>query len=366
MDFTVHNISLENFRNHEITTVELDASLTVLVGPNAAGKTNVIEALQIMMVGDSFRRPKWAEVVTTGSERARMRLEAEADTLPMTAGLEISAHGRRTYTFNGKRIKSGKDLLGKMPCVVFTPDDLYLVKGPAEERRRSIDEAGDQISPAYQQLRMEYARILKQRNAALKEGEESSVLHDLDEIFVAAASRLTAHRARLVERIALKAAAHHARLGGGEDLKVRLEPALARKGIDTNPDSEDALKEALLRLLPSVRAEEAARGTSVLGPHRDDIVFTIDGDEARVRSSQGQQRSAALAWKLAEVDVIEDVIGRRPILLLDDVMSELDEKRRHALARLVGEGTQAVVTTTEADYLPGEVLAQAQVVEIGS
>ena len=361
MALVVTRIEIKGFRNYERLEILPDPHLTVLVGPNAVGKTNVVEAIQLLTATESFRRPQWPELVKWGGQEARASLHAEGDGRVVDIELDVMSTGRRVYRVNGKTKRHVSDVAGAIPCVVFTPDDLRMVKGPAENRRAAIDGVGGQLSPAYARARLDYERIVRHRNALLKDPEPR--LDELDawtERLIAEGAAFSGHRKRLFERIAARASELYATLSGGETLEVEYVASWMR-GQDEAGEPEEAMR----RALSSRRAEETARRSTLVGPHRDDIVFRIEGREARSYASQGQQRSIALAWKLAEVSVVTDIAGQPPVLLLDDVMSELDESRRHALAAFVGKAAQTFVTTTNLGYFEAGLIERAKVVKLG-
>lgn len=364
MPLSINTLELRDFRNYHEFSLTLSAGVSVIVGPNAHGKTNLVEAIQLVTAAESFRRPRWIEVIREGAPAARVIMEARSEQDVREVGLTITPT-RRSYTVNGKN-KRPTEILGKLPSVVFTPDDLFMVKGPAEERRRMIDEAGDQLSASYAGLRASYARVLKQRNAALKNAGGSSHTTVLTEQLVEAGARLTAHRARLVSRLAEKAGSFYAGVTPNETLESHFVPSWERYGTTADPHDESDAARAIEEALQSSAAEEAARQTTTAGPHRDDIRFMVGGRDARTYGSQGQQRTVALAWKLAEVGVIEDILGRRPVLLLDDVMSELDRARRDALTDLLSLTTQTIITTTNLQYFDAPILERSLVVELGT
>jgi len=361
LPLSIDSITLRDFRSYPEFHLDLDPGVSVVVGPNAVGKTNLIEALQLVTAGESFRRPRWDEVIRQGAQNAQVIMRARGDEAALDISLRIEGR-RRNYTINDKK-KRPADLLGRMPCVVFTPDDLFMIKGPAEERRRTVDETGDQLSPTYARLRTSYTRVLRQRNAALKAEVSGDHISAHDEQLIEHGTKLTIHRARLAERLAAKAGELYATMADGETLTVHLRSTQGVNLVGSELD-EQTVRTALTRALVSSFAEERARRTTVVGPHRDDLLFMIGGREARAYASQGQQRSAALAWKLAEVGVIEDVIHKRPILLLDDVMSELDKERRAALMDMLSRTTQTVMTTTNLQYFEPLELDPVAVVDL--
>ena len=333
--------------------------ITIVVGANAVGKTNIIEALQLLSAASSFRNPSWGECVRWGAPEAVLSLEAEGDGRRLETSLTISAAGKRTYSVNGNVKKRMADVAGRLPCVVFTPDDLRMVKDSADKRRAAIDGVGDQLSKAYGALRSEYEKTVKQRNAVLRGPNiDDHVLGALTERLVDRGVAFSGHRKRLFNRLSEKLTDTYASLVAGERLEAVYESSWARRGFEE--ESKTGFEDAL-RL---TAGEERARGTTLTGPHRDEIRFLLDGRDVRAFASQGQQRTIALTWKLAEVAVITDIGGQPPLLLLDDVMSELDEDRRHALASFVGEVAQTFVTTTNIGYFEPAMIDRARVVSL--
>jgi len=340
-----------------------DPHLTVLVGPNAVGKTNIIEALQLLTAGESFRKPQWGEITQWGTEESSVSLRAEGDGRVLEIDLSVGSSGRREYQVNGKKRRRVSEIAGILPCVLFTPDDLRIVKDSAERRRSTLDALGVQLSPSYRSLKAEYEKTLKQRNSLLRESAiDRDVFHALTERLVSLGAGFMASRIRLFNRVDLKMSDLYETLSGGEKLSTRYVPSW---GEQRDSFSEDEISSLLQTAASQREQEEIARGKTLFGPHRDDLVFSIEERDARTFSSQGQQRTVALAWKLAEVGVITEISGQPPLLLLDDVMSELDEVRRHSLASFVGGATQTVITTTNIGYFDTDLVERAKVVRLG-
>lgn len=364
MSLAITTVEVKDFRSYDSFVLELDERITLLVGPNAAGKTNLVEAIELLTEAESFRRPAWADTVRIGAEEARLDLHAQGDGRVVDVVLSITSQGRRKYQVNGKNRRSVGSAAGMIPCVVFTPDDLRLVKDSAEKRRAEIDSVGSQLSPTYARLKSEYDRIVRQRNSLLREdSQQAEVLGSLTEQLVVVGSSLFDHRVRLFTRIREAMKDIYSEIAEDGPLLAHYVPSWERDGLV--PDGSMTTDEMMHLHLQSKCAVEAARRTTISGPHRDEITFSISGRDARTFASQGQQRTIALAWKLAEVAVITEIACQKPVLLLDDVMSELDEKRRHALAAFVGQVAQTVVTTTNLGYFDDELLGKAKVVMLG-
>ena len=355
-------LDLEGFRGYSSFTLEPDPALTILVGPNAIGKTNIIEALQLLTAAESFRRPQWNEIISWGEEQARLSLTAEGDGRVLTTELSVGGSGKREYRVNGKIRRRVSDVAGILSCVLFTPDDLRLIKDSAERRRSTLDAMGVQLSPSYRALKAEYERLIRQRNAALRDpGRDTVVINTLTSHVVKVGSSFMAARMRLFERLRPRVSDLYCTLSQGEELEASY---LASWSPGDKTHDEEGIQLRLVEEYERRGPEEFARGTTLVGPHKDDVLFRVNGRDARVYSSQGQQRTVALAWKLAEVAVVRDVSGQPPLLLLDDVMSELDEERRHNLAEFVGSAAQTFVTTTNLGYFETDLVDRAKVVNL--
>jgi len=359
----ITRLELTDFRNYRRMMMEPSPGLTIIVGPNAVGKTNIIEAVQLVTATRSFRRPDPSELVRWGCSEARVDLRAEEGPRLLEVRLDVNNEGHRTYSVNGQVKRRHSDVAGLLPSVVFTPDDLGMVKGPAERRRASIDDLGEQLSPTYGALRRDYGRAVRQRNTLLKEGTHGGSAAAWDEQVATLGARFVIHRLGLLERLMEQASLRYEEMSGGEKLGYSYED---RCGLGTCGSRDAGEVERSIRDEMDRRsAEEQRRMVTLAGPHRDDIVIEIDGRDARSFASQGQQRTVALAWKLAEVAVVEGVLRRKPVLLLDDVMSELDADRRAALSEVVSSEVQTIVTTTNTGYFTEEMLSRSLVVPIG-
>ena len=375
MGLTVQKLELIDFRSYQHHTFELDPMLTVIHGRNGAGKTNVVEALQLLTEGTSFRTQNWADLTRWGGATARVHLEASGEGRLREVDLTIDGT-RRTYLVNGKKVRSAAEVAGAIPCVTFTPNDLKLVQESAERRRDEVDALGGQLSKSYARLKAEYARVVVQRNRLLKdEVLDRAALAAWTERLVSVGAALTEHRVKLLARMrphmtAADSAIHpEGLLDLSYDISSWLRPESQVSGEEFEAaylaTSREEREAAYAARLEERYADELARRVTLVGPHRDDVTFTIDGRSARSFGSQGQQRTVALAWKLAEVKTVQDVTGDSPILLLDDVMSELDEGRRRALTTAVGSVAQTVVTTANIAYFDADLLSRARVIEVG-
>jgi DNA replication and repair protein RecF len=335
----VSRLWLTDFRNYTTAEAELAPRLTVVVGPNGEGKTNLLEAVAYLATLSSFRGAPSDALVRAGCDRAVVRAEGARHGRLLLVEAELATTGRPRVAVNRQPLRRARDLLGALRVSIFSPDDLALVKGGPAERRRWLDDTLVSSHPRADAVRSEFERVLRQRNALLRQ-----VGGRLD---ADAATTLEVWDAKLVESGEALARAR-------ADLVERLEPVLDRayrnlSGAAGAP-AVTATYEApwraagLAAALAGARAEELRRGVSLVGPQRDDLALTLDALPSRTHASQGEQRSLAVALRLAAHDLVSEIAGEPPVLLLDDVFSELDPARSEALLSLLPAG-QAVLTT---------------------
>lgn len=359
MGICATELSVFQYRSFPEYTLSLAPRVTILVGHNAAGKTNLVEALQLLTAGTSFRKPTASELLREGCAQGRAVLTLEGEGRLLTMGVELE-QGKRSFTKNGKKTNAA-GVRGVLPSVLFCPDHLDIVKRSAHIRRDALDSFGVQLNAQYAKLSAAYARTVEQRNNLLKEdGCSDDVLAAWDESLVNAGTSLLLHRRALLERLRAHVIEVYSAIAPREQADVTYVSSLGEL-----PEGKDDVKELFHAQLAGHREEELRRGITLMGPHRDEILFTINGRAARDFGSQGQQRSLVLAWKIAEVQVTRDILGYYPLLLLDDVMSELDAARRDAIMGFIGEDIQTVITTTNLGYFSDSVLDAAKVVSIG-
>ena len=363
MGLLVTHLSLADFRNFERLELEPSPTVTVLVGHNAVGKTNTVEALQLLTSGTSFRRPSPRELVREGERSARLdaRLEGDGRVIELRCDVTTEPSARR-FSRNGKR-RQAADMPGDLMSVLFSPDDLSLVKGSARLRRDELDAFGRQANRGYANVLAAYQRSVEQRNRLLRdEYPDPSLLDAWDASVSLGGATLLAARLRMFTRLAEKVSRAYEAIAGGESLSCAYRCTL---GEGCEGMGREELRELLLERLAANRPEDLRRQQTCVGPHRDDVTFTVGGRDARTYASQGQQRSVVLALKMAEVELAGEILGSRPVLLLDDVMSELDERRRAAVVEFVGGGIQTLITTTNLGYFSPELLDAAEVVRFG-
>jgi len=335
---------LTNFRSYETTDIEFAPGLTVLLGANGEGKTNVMEAIGYLATLSSFRGAPNEALVRSGSEMAIIRAEGEREGRALLIEAEITPLGRGRVQVNKQRLTRARDLLGALRVSVFAPDDLELVKGGPANRREYLDDALVARRPAFDAVRTDLDRVLRQRNALLKQAggrltpEVESTLTVWDEKLIEVGEALAEARAQLVAELAPVLDLSYAQVAGGPvPVGVRYDAPWREIG--------------LAAALEASRRDELRRGVSLVGPHRDDLVITLAGFPSRTHASQGEQRSVALALRLAAHRVVAEATGSPPILLLDDVFSELDPDRSAALLEHLPAGQ--TVLSSAAGLPPG-------------
>lgn len=340
----VTSLSLRDFRNYEHAELELGPGLNVVHGPNGAGKTNLLESVYFALTARSCRTSNERELVRVGCPFTRVVAQVAADDGPHTFEVGFAPGDEKRLRVDGS--PPDRRTLPPRPLVcVFVPDRLELIKGPPASRRAHLDQLVAALWPARAETRNSYARALAQRNALIgrvRAGSARPILLDpWDSELARHGAQLTADRRRAVDTLAEAFGARAEELGLPEPARLRYQP---------RSKSQDA--DGLRRELAERRTADLERGFTTHGPHRDDLVL-LHGERAlRTLGSQGQQRVGLLALLFAERDVLA-ARRRPPLMLLDDVMSELDATRRERLAELVRAGGQAVITTTDAEHVPG-------------
>ena len=366
MGLSIRHIELLNFRSYRAFELGGLGGLTVLVGPNAVGKTNVVEAVQLVTALSSFRHPGVDELVREGEDFARVSADLEGDGRELRLEMQIK-EGRRRYLLNGKG-KHAADLKGLIPSVIFTPDDLELAKGSMSKRRDALDAVGSQLSKNHYLIKKDYEKVIQHKNRLLKDEAADELVESVNDLLLTCGAQLCAYRSALFQRLAAKMSGCYAEISGGREV---LEACYVPSWEDYDASvprsfsfGKDEAREALSLALERRRADERERRRSLVGPHLDKIDFFLDGKNASSYASQGQQRSIVLAFKMAEAAVIQDMLSQKPVMLLDDVMSELDSSRRRALVGFMEGGAQTVVTATNLSYFDPDMLEEAQVVQL--
>lgn len=331
---------LTDFRNYESASLALEDGLTAVVGANGEGKSNLLEAVAYLATLGSFRGAPVEALVRAGQASAVVRAEGEREGRSLLLEAEITPAGRNRVLVNRQRLRRSRDLLGALRVTVFSPDDLELVKGGPGGRRRFLDEVMVAVAPRRDVLRTELDRVLRQRNTLLRQAggrltdEVATTLEVWDAKLAETGDALAAERLALTSALQpLLSDAYDAVARQAADLRLRYEPSWGDASL------ADALRAS--------RDDDLRRGVSTVGPHRDELTASLGGLAVRTHASQGEQRSVALALRLAAHRLVTEASGTAPVLLLDDVFSELDPDRSDALVACLPEG-QTLLTTAGA------------------
>jgi DNA replication and repair protein RecF len=366
----IERLEVTNFRNQEAAAVELPAGVSVLVGPNGVGKTNLLEAIGYLATLSSHRGGVDANLVRVGTEAAVVRGEVLRAGRRLAVDVEIRPGSGVRGRVNGSPVPRGRDLLGLVRATVFAPEDLGLVRGDPEERRRLLDGLAVQRLPRYLATRQDYERVLRQRNTLLRSagGRLPSgglpTLEVWDEKLASAGADLWAERLRLVRALAPLVDVAYRRLAARDD-RVEVTYISSVSGTDPVDPEPDVLATLLRQRLVTDRARELERGLTLSGPHRDDLALAIQELPARTHASHGEAWSLALALRLGAHDLLA-AEEEEPVLLLDDVFAELDRHRRERVAEAAEQAEQAIVTAAVREEIPIRVEAATFHVEPSS
>jgi DNA replication and repair protein RecF len=363
------SLYLRQFRNYLDQSVDFLAPKTILVGDNAQGKSNLLEAVELLATLRSHRVARDRDLVLAGEATAQITATLERSASFVDLGMTLRTNGRRTVTVNQEPLRRQLDFLGNLNAVQFSCLDLDLVRSGPDARRTWLDTLLMQLEPVYAHILQQYYQVLRQRNALLKgrlKGEsypESQPTEELavwDAQLVATGIRVIRRRSRVLERLTPIAHSWHRSISGRlENLEIHYAP-----NLNSDTDEPDAIQHAFFDKLQSRSIAEHHQGTTLVGPHRDDIEFKINQTPARQFASQGQQRTLVLALKLAELTLIEEVVGDAPLLLLDDVLAELDLNRQNQLLETIQNRVQTLITTTHLGSFDSEWLRSAQVLTV--
>ncbi|MCG6138351.1 MAG: DNA replication/repair protein RecF [Nostoc sp. LLA-1] len=362
------NLHLRHFRNYQDQKVEFTAAKTILVGNNAQGKSNLLEAVELLATLRSHRMGRDRDFVQEGEDIAQIHatLERQAGTHDLT--LTLRRNGRRTVAINGESMRRQIDFLGMLNAVQFSSLDLDLVRGGPDHRRNWLDTLLIQLEPIYAHILQQYNQVLRQRNAFLKQNQDSalktqqSALAIWDAQLVTTGTKVIRRRDRALQRLAPIAAAWHASISGStEVLQINYLPS-----VPLEQNQPEVIQQAFLTKIQQRSAAELSRGTTLVGPHRDEVELIINQTPARQYGSQGQQRTLVLALKLAELQLIEEVVQEPPLLLLDDVLAELDPSRQNQLLDAIQDRFQTLITTTHLSSFDAQWLNSSQILFVKS
>ncbi|WP_201716190.1 DNA replication/repair protein RecF [Rossellomorea arthrocnemi] len=361
----IEQLELRNYRNYESIDVSFENKVNVILGENAQGKTNIMESIYVLAMAKSHRTSNDKDLIRWDQEYAKIkgRIQKYNGALPLE--LVLSKKGKKAKSNHLEQSKLSQ-YVGNMNVVMFAPEDLHLVKGSPQVRRRFIDMEIGQVSPVYLHDISLYQKILQQRNHYLKQlqtrkQKDQTMLDVLTEQFIEMAVKITKKRFEFVQLLESWAKPIHSGISRNlETLEIVYKPSL-----DVSDNQEwSKMVDIYEQKFDGIREREIDRGVTLVGPHRDDLQFIVNGRDVQTFGSQGQQRTTALSVKLAEIELIHSEIKEYPILLLDDVLSELDDYRQSHLLNTIQGKVQTFVTTTNVDGIDHQTLNEATTFEV--
>ena len=358
---TIKYYNFRNFTNHELHP---GPGVTLLVGKNATGKTNTLEGIQLLTTGTSFRHPTVQQIISRGQEEGSLYLSTTDHITHMVKFM----HNKKYFYINGQKHPL-KDVQGHIPTVLFYPEELYILKGSKTERRNLFDEFGIQLNTTYRTIYQDYIYTLKQRNKLLKTEEINEELFQAwTDSLIHIAQSLYLYRLKLIQSITPYIKDTYKEICPQENLDITYESkdiSVSKTNSLNISEAKNYIKETLQKNFEQVKTLEKITQITQCGPHHDDIVFMLDNNLVKTYASQGQQRSIILAVKIAFISYMYEVFHTYPLLLLDDVMSELDQSRRHRLFDLINQNIQTIITTTHLEYFSSKELQDAAVFVYG-
>lgn len=344
----VNKIKLINFRNYPEAEAEFINGINILYGYNAQGKTNILEAIYLSALGKSLRMARDSEMILFGSEGYFIEIDLIKKDRSYKIEIGVNNKKEKRIKISGKEIRKTREILGKLIVVLFSPDELKIIKESPHYRRRFLDILICQLNPSYLLNLQKYYKIAGQRNNLLKQIKKKKELEETLDIwnqeYAQTAVFIIKKRIEYLERLKEKTAKIHYKLTEGKEKNEIIYKPTFKQAIN----NKDFSVEKFLVELKQTKEIDIETGFTHIGPHRDDIIININGKGADRYGSQGQQRTAVLSLKLAEMEVIKEEIGENPVLILDDVFSELDIKRRQYLMEYL-KGVQVFITCTGKD-----------------
>ncbi|HHW49146.1 MAG TPA: DNA replication/repair protein RecF [Clostridiaceae bacterium] len=348
-------LRLNNFRNYDNEEIEFSDSFNIIYGENAQGKTNILESIFICASGRSHRTNRDADLIKFGRQGYAVNLQVNRKDKETLIQVIYKKDGKKSVKINDIPVKKIGNLMGHLNVVMFSPEDLLIIKEGPSERRRFLDITISQLKPSYFYDLQQYAKIITQRNTLLKEIENKKGLLDTLEIWnnniVKTGARIIKTRRNFVNKLSKIAEEKHRKITNGtENLRLKYACSFNIENCESTEEIEKEFEKALEKVYES----ELKRCTTLVGPQRDDCEILLNGMNIKLYGSQGQQRSAVLSMKLSEIDIMKEDTGESPILLLDDVMSELDSSRQEYLFESI-KSIQTFITCTEKSFFEGKV-----------
>ena len=364
----IEELKLKNFRNYQDIFLKINRDNVILVGSNAQGKTNLLESIYYLATGSTPRYAKDRDLINWNSSFFNISAIIENKWQRKTE-IELEyANGKKIVKINGVKKNKLQELLGNLNVVMFTPDDLKLIKGSPSDRRGFLNKEISQLSSQYFYYLAQYNKVVEQRNTVLKSYAQSKsnsqleLLSIWDNQLIYYGVKIISIRIKFIANISQFASEYHHRISSEEE-KLALEYQ-CNIGHFTSESDVKEIEKLFYDKLVGARKEELARYSTVVGPHRDDLLFLINEKEIKNYGSQGQQRSAVLSLKLAQIKLFKEKTDTYPVLLLDDVMSELDQQRRKILLEYTSNNVQTFISTTHLHSFSDSLISNAQVIEV--
>jgi DNA replication and repair protein RecF len=359
----INQLILKDYRNYQDLDLNFSENLNVIYGMNGQGKTNILEAIFVAGFGSSFRTKRDKELINSASTETYIRAELSKSYGDYTIEYTLKKDLKKEIKVNKNHLKKRSELFGHLNVVVFSPEDLKLIKEGPSERRRFIDREISNLKKKYCADLIEYHRILSQRNALIKKSRHKQSNLDMisiwDEQLASVGTSLMLERKAFIEKLNEVSYKLHLQITEEkEEIKLKYLP-----NIKVNSAEYDKIYMEFLNKLTQQLSNDVDKGYTTVGPHRDDLDIRVNGIDVKTYGSQGQQRTAALSLKLSEIEIIYDEIGEYPVLLLDDVMSELDKKRQNDLLKSL-KSLQTIITITDTESIIDAYLEEANVIKI--
>lgn len=367
----IKKLGIKNFRNYSEVEVEFNSKKILFIGKNAQGKTNLLEAIYYLSTLDSLRAKTDSELIKWGEEFCNIKAEIQKFDIDVDLEVNINPPTRKKLKINGLTKGKSSEFISNISTVCFTTNDLLLLRGTPDDRRKWLDLAISQIFPAYVERLSKYSKIRTQKNNYLKDlkgniNADTSLLDVWNEQLAITGSNIIFIRINFLHELQKIAQAKHSQISNSENLSMFYNSTIigditACKKFEF---SNEYILENFKQKLEEKQLEEIIRGQSIIGPHRDDVSYFINDIEAKKFASQGQQRTIVLSLKLAELKLIKEKINTNAILLLDDVLAELDDLRQNFLLEAIGSETQTIITSVDTLHFKDEYLKDVEIFEI--
>lgn len=359
------NIQISNFRNYESLLLEFHKGINIIYGENGQGKTNLLESIYVLALTKSHRSFIDQHLIQNGKEAAKLIGLIQKDQMPLELEVGIKKT-TKNYRIDQNQIRKTSDYISTLNIIIFYPEDLELLKGSPTLRRRYLNMELSQIYSHYINVLNDYNKLLKMRNDLLKKMFKNEIFDQvyydiLNEYFMEKAILIYRMRKKFIEKLNDNCPKIYHDLSGLDGFKIRYQTS-----IDLEAISESEMKKCLEQKLKEMFPTEKRLGTTLVGPHRDEIEFYLGESNLKNYGSQGQQRMAVLALKLAEIEIIKTKTSETPILLLDDVFSELDEVKKNNLLKYIDQNVQTIITTTDLSHVDESIRNCSKLIKISN